>query len=162
MTDQKDKHANDVAVSPVIAVMLLLVVVIVIAMVANAFSGSIAGSQITTAKTTVITAEFSAKGLLHLTNEGSNAIRTQDCTFTLTLDNQKYPLNSSMFWTVNGQTPEIVQIIQPQQTVMWGGVMKLGPGYMQPFRDVIGKTGRIEIFDTSGLPVAADEFVITE
>lgn len=40
--------------------------------------------------------------------------------------------------------------------------MKLGPEEMQSFRKCIGKTGKLEIYDKNGMPVAADEFVVTE
>lgn len=122
------KITTEHAVSPVVGVMLMLVVVIIIAAVVSAGAGSIAGSHKMAAKTTVIEADFSAKGLLHLKNMGSNPIQTQDCTFRLTLDNQKFPLNYSIFWMMNEQNPEIVKTIQPQQTVMWGGVVKTRPG----------------------------------
>ena len=46
--------------------------------------------------------------------------------------------------------------------MIWGVAMKIGPEYMQPYREFIGKTGKLDIYDSKDLLVASDDFMIEE
>jgi hypothetical protein len=141
--------------------MLMLVVVIIIAAVVSAGASGLAGSQKTPAKMTLIEAEFYSCGILQLTHNGGEPIIIKDHTFFLTLDKKKYPVIPAIFIHMHQGEPEVIETLMPQQTVHTLGRWNSEPTHVFPYTELIGKTAKLEIFDKNGLPIAADEFIIT-
>lgn len=79
------KSSNQSAVSPVIAIMLMLVVTIVIAAVVSAFAGGSLGSQ-TKAPQATIRATFSQSDGMQIIHTGGDAIPASTLLFTMTSD----------------------------------------------------------------------------
>jgi FlaG/FlaF family flagellin (archaellin) len=149
---------NDAGVSPVVAVMLLLIVVIIIASVVSAYAGSTAGSMKKPAKTAVIEAEYSETTGLLLTHKGGDIIPLKGCRIVLTLNG----INFDMLNELDDYT------LRPDKTIQWNGintgqgthsVIWIIPG-KNPFANIAGKTGKLEIFDSQGLRIAVDSFEI--
>lgn len=163
---QLRKETRNEGVSPVVGVMLMIVVVIIIGAVVSAFAGGIAGSQ-KIPKGTAVVARFSATEGLFLTNSGTDPIDLQSSRIVLTLDGQQNELPSGSFWIADGSAITPAQRIWPQQTARWGGVASSGiiapDGKLitpAPRTDLIGKSGKIELFSADGGRIAAADFVV--
>lgn len=65
------QNQNDLAVSPVVGVMLMLVVTIIIAAVVSAFAGGLGGTQSKTPIATIVASEFNVGGTYDLTNQST-------------------------------------------------------------------------------------------
>lgn len=96
---------ND-AVSPVIAVMLMLVVTIIIAAVVSGFAGGLAGSQAKTPQAT-ISADYSQSRGMTISHDGGDVLATGDLQITVSptrvwgtaADYQSYFVNKSVLST---------------------------------------------------------------
>lgn len=73
---------NDSAVSPVVAIMLMLVVTIIIAAVVSGFAGSAVSGQ-KKAPQALVNGKFSLAGGMEITHAGGDALATKDIVFTI-------------------------------------------------------------------------------
>lgn len=167
------KVNQDMAVSPVVGVMLMLVVTIIIAAVVSAFAGGLGGSTSKSPQVSLEGAYSISKGL-SITNTGGDALSLNIVNFQLYCSNawgssaskMRSTLNESQFVDSSGATAgwlrpgETIYILPPYSEAPW-----LQPGVSKTYwynaSSNIGKPIVLEVMDSSGHAVTSTEITIT-
>lgn len=102
-----DKKIKDSAVSPVVGVMLMLVVTIIIAGIVAVFAGGIADTTEKT-PTAIISAEFSQKDGLKITNLGGDVINFDKAKILVSPSTGFAQSYSTLSWTVKTDAKDYI------------------------------------------------------
>lgn len=174
------KDKQDLAVSPVVGVMLMLVVVIIIASIVSAFAGGIVSSQKKAPQAT-FSGKFSLSDGFRISHDGGDSLAVAETLFVIRngptfgtgLEQRTAePLNTSLIVNSQGNALNTTTVITPGDTLFITAANStcslLQPDLNTARPDLclsnttsIGKTFILEVSDTKGNLISKSDVTIT-